>query len=295
MKSIEKLADQLGVTPAIIRSWQINLNLEHPRYAPEEPVYGVEWETFFQDVARLRKQGQSFSKIRALLTPTMPSEQLLPQPGAAVKPPANGNGGPAGRQAEQPQAETPEAEAGVSFSFSSRERRPLPPSEDPGQALVQLRSENKLVSVQHLQKDMHEALLTQDLSRMAQTYVQLMENYQTLASRYSESAYVLGQLEEKNRSLEHQLEDKAQHFAAQEQAKQERIEELEAHLQTLKQSLQHREADLTQHKTDLVTKEQISQVEKQIKMLAVTVFQQQEKQAQSQPQGFWQKLKQRWF
>lgn len=292
MKSIADLAEQLGVTPAIMRSWQINLNLEQPRYAPDALIYDAEWEAFFAAVARLRKEGKSFSKIKSSLAGQMP-----PPPKPA---PPNGNGSkhpassedtaPDSAAPEDPAAETP----GRSFSFSSRERRPLPVNEEAGQALVQLRSDTSLAPVQHLQRDMHEALITQDLSRMAQTYLQLMENYQTLAARYSESTYVLGQLEEKNRALEAQLQDKQHHFADKEATQQQRIQELENHLQSLKQSLARREDDLEQHQDSLVTKDQIALVEKQIKMLAVTVFQQQEQQAEAQKQGFWQRLTRRW-
>jgi hypothetical protein len=304
MKSIANLAEQLGVTPAIIRSWQINLNLDHPRYSPEEPVYDAQWQAFFGEVARLRKQGQSFSKIRSALATNMPSAGNLPQPGTHPPGNGNGNGTKTAPQAPPPESPAPEPEpaANLSFSFNSREPRSYAPAEDPGHSLVRVQPDAHLPSVQHLQRNMHEALIHQDLTQMAQTYVQLMENYQSLAARYSESTYVLGQLEEKNRSLEALMHEKEQHFQDKEQNLREkevsqvqRIQELETHLNTLRSSLNRREADLSRQQDVLVTKDEISQVEKQLKLLAVTVFQQQEELARSQHSGFWSKLKNRLF
>ncbi|PKL75959.1 MAG: hypothetical protein CVV27_12705 [Candidatus Melainabacteria bacterium HGW-Melainabacteria-1] len=312
MKSIANLAEQLGVTPAIIRSWQINLNLEHPRYSPEEPVYDDQWQTFFANVARLRKQGQSFSKIRAALAESLPPAASLPELGAQA---GNGNGNGHGKPAS-PAAPgvLPDALPGVppgggaddpqpmNFSFSSREPRTYAPDEEQGQSLVPVGPNSNLPALQNLQRNMHEALIHQDLTKMAQTYVQLMENYQTLASRYSENSYVLGQLEEKNRALETLMNEKEEHFQDKEQAQIRRIQELESHLDNLKSSLQRREQDLSRQQDTLsrqqdtlVTKDEISQVEKQLKLLAVTVFQQQEELAKSQHAGFWQKLKQKLF
>lgn len=308
MKSIANLAEQLGVTPAIIRSWQINLNLEHPRYSPEEPVYNEDWQAFFEEVARLRKQGQSFSKIRSALAASMPGAGVLPEPGS--HPPSNGNGAKPVPPAPVPSAPVePVAEAenrqNLSFSFNSRDPRsyaPPSPGEEPGHSLVRVNPDANLPSLQHLQRNMHEALLHQDLTQMAQTYVQLMENYQSLASRYSESTYVLGQLEEKTRSLETLMHEKEEHFRDKEQvlhekelAQQQRIQELEAHLSNLRASLDRREDDLSRQQDTLVTKDEISQVEKQLKLLAVTVFQQQEDLARNQQTGFWGKVKQRLF
>ena len=299
MKSISSLAEQLGVTPAIIRSWQINLNLDHPRYSPEEPVYDTHWQAFFEEVARLRKQGQSFSKIRSALAASMPTS--LPEPGAHA--PGNGNGNGKTQPAPPPvqEAPPPEPEAqNLSFSFNSRDPRSYAPPEEPGHSLVSVNPGAHLPSVQNLQRNMHDALIHQDLTKMAQTYVQLMENYQSLASRYSESTYVLGQLEEKNRSLQHLMTEKEEHFRDKEQALRDkeqaqiqRIQELESHLSNLRSSLNRREDDLSRQQESLVTKEEISQVEKQLKLLAVTVFQQQEEMARNQNTGFWGKLKQR--
>lgn len=296
MKSISNLAEQLGVTPAIIRSWQINLNLDHPRYSPEEPVYDEQWQVFFEDVARLRKQGQSFSKIRAALAGSMPAPGSLPEPGAHA---GNGNGNGHAKAAPEAPPEPPPApaeERPAGFSFSSREPRSYTPPEEPGNSLVSIGNNSNLPSLQNLQRNMHEALIHQDLTKMAQTYVQLMENYQTLATRFSESTYVIGQLEEKNRSLETLIGEKEHHFHDKEEAQIQRIKELEAHLANLRASLDRREDDLSRQQDTLVTKDEIGQVEKQLKLLAVTVFQQQEELAkQSQHQGFWQRLKQRWL
>lgn len=317
MKSIANLADELGVTPAIIRSWQINLNLEHPRYAPDDAVYNADWTVFFGEVARLRKQGQSFSRIRSSLISqqphpdTLPSLESLQRKTAVASPSSGGNGKASPFQAPEVSSERvlrPESDASdlgiygpdepspLNFSFTSRDRRPALPVEDPGNALVRMGSENNLPSVQHLQRHMHEALVQQDLSKMAQTYVQLMENFQSLATRYGESHYVMGQLEEKAHALEKELQTKEQHFQAQEQLQRKRIAELEQHLESLKGTLNRREQDLAQHQDTLVTKDEISEVEKQLKLLAVTVFQQQEELARKSeaPSGFWQRFRQRW-
>lgn len=313
MKSISLLADQLGVTPAIIRSWQINLNLDHPRYSPEEPAYDEQWQRFFAEVARLRKQGQSFSRIRTTLVSEMPARDTLPEPGQHKAPAGNGNGNgsaPKAQPVEAPQPErvaervtervserepaVAETASPLSFSFNSKEPRSYAP-EEPGHSLVRVNPDANLPSVQNLQRNMHEALIHQDMTKMAQTYVQLMENFQTLSQRYTESAYVIGQLEEKNRSIENLMHEKEEHFQDKEKAQIKRIQELEDHLNSLKSNLDKREADLSQSKDQLVTKDEITQVEKQLKLLAVSVFQQQEELKNSQNAGFWQKLKQRLF
>ncbi len=295
MKSIASLSEDLGVTPAIIRSWQINLNIEHPRYQPEEPVYDVHWQRFFEDVARLRKQGHSFGKIRTILASTMPDQHSLPVPGKApAKGNGNGNGASKSKAADEAVLNDAEVPGQLNFSFNSRDPRSYNPAEESSQALVKLGSDSNLPALQGLQRNMHEALIHQDLTKMAQTYVQLMENYQTLASKYTESAYAMGQMEEKTKSLETLLHEKENHFQDKEQAQIKRIQELESHLDHLRQSLNQREADLNQSQEQLVTKDEISQVEKQLKLLAVTVFQQQEL-AKNQQSGFWSKLKQKLF
>lgn len=341
MKSIAHLADSLGVTPAIIRSWQINLNLDHPRYQPDDPVYNADWEHFFQEVARLRKEGHSFGKIRTVMAQARPAADSLPAPGThrSGGNGSNGQGASVAQDFQAARAEPHEAlpsessddDLGIygppkderdalSFSFSSRERRKGPiiddsppqpstpasiqaagamqnPASGNSNALVQMNADGNLPSVQHLQNNMHEALIKQDLTRMAQTYVQLMENYQILASRYSESSYLMGQLEEKSNSLEERLkekderlQEKEQHHREKEREQVQRIQELEAHLETLKSSLHRREDELSQHQDKLVTREQITDVEQQLKMLAVSVFQQQEEQKSQDKEGFWQRI-----
>jgi len=325
MKSISHLANDLGVTPAIIRSWQINLNLDHPRYNPEDPVYNSDWSNFFQEVARLRKQGKSFSKIRSALSKNVPSADHLPDPNQksnVTEPPQEKAIGKnkTSQQFQPPEVNKensqhtlkndveaddlgvygpPKKEAvtdELSFSFTSKDRPLRPNLEDTGNSLMRMQAnETGLAPVQHLQRDMYEAMLEKDMGKMAHTYVQMMENYQTLASRFSESAYVLGQLEEKNKALENQLKDKESHFQEKEEGQIQRIKELESHLEALKSSLDNRESDLTHQKEKLVQKDQIDDVEKQIKMLAVTVFKQQEALKESQNQGFWKRVKQRWL
>ena len=89
LKSISALAEVLGVTPAIIRSWQINLNLKTPKYGNDEAVFNGAWQGFFEKVAALRKEGHSFSKIRTVLATITPPENSLPEPGSQPLPPSN--------------------------------------------------------------------------------------------------------------------------------------------------------------------------------------------------------------
>lgn len=327
MKSIANLADDLGVTPAIIRSWQINLNLQHPRYSPDKAVYNSDWQQYFQEVARLRKQGLSFSKIRSLLQTQKPDAGDLPALELEVESATEKDSRVFEPQSEAKNESIKPAQP-LHFSVVSPERAPLSTSEAPSprpvnqsqtsypaapsfasgqalsanQSLVQM--DSHLPSMQHLQHNMHEALLQQDMSKMAQTYVQLMENYQTLANRYNESAYIMGQLEEKNRSLEQLMHEKERHFEAQEGQKQAQVNELENHLQTLqknieqrdqnlgelKSSLEQREQSLEQHQQQLVTKDEVSQLEKQLKLLALSIFKQQEKTESAAELGFWQRM-----
>jgi hypothetical protein len=297
MKSIAALAEDLGVTPAIIRSWQINLNLKMPKYGNDEPVLNEAWQQFFEQVASLRKEGQSFSKIRTALAAITPSEKHLPEPGSQQNKQAPSSAAPLSpAQIFQPQeikqnSKHEPAPQVIRSEMSSDDLLGIygPPSE-PNQsvklpALVADPKQN-LGALQHLQSNMHEAILQKDLQKMTHTYVQLVENYQALASRYSESTYVIGQLEEKNRALEDKLK--------QDQAlQQEKVQQMEAHVGSLKNMLESQNNRLDQHSSSLVTKDEIDNVEKQIKLLAVTVFKQQQmQQMASQSNGnFWGKLK----
>jgi hypothetical protein len=304
LKSISALADELGVTPAIIRSWQINLNLKTPKYGNDEAVFNAAWQDFFEKVAALRKEGHSFSKIRTVLAAITPPEKSLPEPGSQPVP--SDNGSPLTKtQIFQPQELKKDAEKTVVRSeLSSDELLGVygPSTEMQGRPIsggnLMAASQNMALpalitdpknnggALQHLQSNMHEAILQKDLQQMTSTYVQLVENYQALASRYSESTYVIGQLEEKNRALEERLQ--------QEQlAQTEKTQQMEAHVGSLKNMLDSQSNRLDQQGASLVTKEEIDQVEKQIKLLAITVFKQQQQQASSNQEhsGFWGRLK----
>lgn len=291
MKSTQDIAEALGITVAILRSWQINLNLEHPRYAPEDKVYDAPWIDYFTQVARLRRQGMSFRNIREELqgqqpphvpqlpmTPAFSSSESLPQPPHQPAHPSSG--------------------------------QPLPPGPNnlpvtaSSQALVNQNTQPGTPSIQSLQNHMHEALLQQDLTKMAQTYVHLMENYQNLAGRFSENTYLLGQLEEKSSALETRLAEKEKHYREQELQHQSQTERLEAHIQSLQKALDHsderfdtaqghlqkKEADLSAHQEKLVTKTEIASVGDQLKEIQSALQQQQQLLAEEQNKSFWQRL-----
>lgn len=301
MKSIAALAEQLGITPAILRSWQINLNLKIPKYGNDEPVFNERWQEFFQRVAQLRKEGQSFSKIRAALAAFIPPEDSLPEPGSnvAIAPMPHKK-----EQVFQPQGViSPSNTHVIRSDLSSNELLgiygptleseqshsiPIPhtelvipkPQELPG--ILPTRAGDfrpEMATLQQLQSHMHEAILQKDVQKMTHTYVQLVENYQALASRYSESTYLIGQIEEKNRALEERLRQE-------EQAHAEKIKQLEAHIASLKNMLDHQSQRLENQQTTLVTKDEIERVEKQIKLLAVTMFKQQEQTQMQQKKGW---------
>lgn len=313
MKSIAAIAEQLGITPAILRSWQINLNMKIPKYGNDEPVFNERWQEFFQQVAQLRKEGQSFSKIRSALAAVIPPENSLPEPGSTSAPPAT----PPLRKehAFQPQgvvpavstqvirsdlssdellgiygppAEPTQSTLPLSSVAVSRSEKTLKPQEMPENLVLPTLvgdSRTGMGTLQQLQTHMHEAILQKDLQKMTHTYVQLVENYQALASRYSESTYLIGQMEEKNRSLEERLRQE-------EQAHSEKVKQLEAHLGSLKNMLEIQNHRLEQQGAALVTKGEIEQVEKQIKLLAVTMFKQQQQQAEMQQRkGFMARLR----
>lgn len=296
MKSIAALAEDLGVTPAIIRSWQINLNLKMPKYGNDEPAFNEAWQKFFEQVAHLRKEGQSFSKIRTALATITPAEKTLPEPGSQNQKAAPSSAPLSPAQIFQPQEikQTHKHEPAPQVIRSELSSDDLlgiygPPSE-PNQSMVlpALVTDPKqnAGALQHLQSNMHEAILQKDLQKMTTTYVQLVENYQALASRYSESTYVIGQLEEKNRALEDKLKQD-------QTAQQEKAQQMEAHVGSLKNMLESQNNRLDHHSSSLVTKDEIDNVEKQIKLLAVTVFKQQQmQQMAAQSNGnFWGKLK----
>ncbi|MGE3728597.1 MAG: hypothetical protein AB7I41_23810 [Candidatus Sericytochromatia bacterium] len=306
MKSIAALAEDLGVTPAIIRSWQINLNLKMPKYGNDEPAFNEAWQAFFEQVAALRKEGQSFSKIRTALATITPAEKTLPEPGSHHNNSVSSSAAPLSpAQIFQPQeikqesiqenkqgSKQTSAPQVIRSEMSSDDLLGIygPPTSESSQNVVLpalvADPKHNLGALQHLQSNMHEAILQKDLQKMTHTYVQLVENYQALASRYSESTYVIGQLEEKNRALEDKLK--------QDQAlQQEKAQQMEAHVGSLKNMLESQNNRLDQHSSSLVTKDEIDHVEKQIKLLAVTVFKQQQmQQMASQNNGnFWGKLK----
>jgi DNA-binding transcriptional MerR regulator len=282
MKSTQDIAEALGITVAILRSWQINLNLEHPRYAPEDKVYDKPWIDYFTQVARLRRQGMSFRNIREELQGQQPSQvpQLPMSP--SFSPPEN---------LSQPPSHTLSAPSNLPVTASS-------------QALVNQNTQPGTPSIQSLQNHMHEALLQQDLTKMAQTYVHLMENYQNLAGRFSENTYLLGQLEEKSSALETRLEEKEKHYREQELQHKAQSERLEAHIQSLQKALDHsderfdtaqghlqkKEADLSAHQEKLVTKTEIASVGDQLKEIQSALQQQQQLLASEQNKSFWQRL-----
>lgn len=282
MKSTQDIAEALGITVAILRSWQINLNLEHPRYAPEDKVYDAPWIDYFTQVARLRRQGVSFRNIREELqgqqpkqTPQWPSSPSFDSPEAL----------------HQQSSQMPNKPSNLPVTASS-------------QALVNQNTQPGTPSIQSLQNHMHEALLQQDLTKMAQTYVHLMENYQNMAGRFSENTYLLGQLEEKSSALETRLEEKEQHYREQEQQHKAQKEQLESHIQSLQKALDHsddrfdtaqghlqkKEADLSAHHEKLVTKNEMTSVADQLKDIQSALQQQQQLLVDEKNKGFWQRL-----
>ncbi len=283
MKSTQEIAEALGITVAILRSWQINLNLDHPRYAPDAPVYDNAWNDYFTQVARLRRQGMSFRSIREELQAQQPAQAPV------VAPAVN----------------TPKSLHGTASSLepSSPSATPMPVTAS-SQALVSQHVQPGTPSIQALQNHMHEALLQQDLTKMAQTYVHLMENYQNLASRFSENTYLLGQLEEKASALETRLAEKEQHHREQEAQHQLQTERLEAHIQSLQKALDHsderfdtaqnhlqkKEADLTAQQEKLVTKNEMVSVAEQLHQIQSALEEQQEMLAAEQSKSFWQRL-----
>ena len=295
MKSTQDIAESLGITVAILRSWQINLNLDHPRYAPEAPVYPEDWAEYFTQVARLRRQGMSFRNIREELKAQLPTQP--PQ-----IPPAVSSVKPADKPLSVTSAPTPPLASSTPANPSSPSHA-LPVTAS-SQALVNQNVQPGTPSVQALQNHMHEALLQQDLTKMAQTYVHLMENYQNLASRFSENTYLLGQLEEKSSALETRLAEKEQHYREQELQHQAQTERLEAHIQSLQKALDHsddrfdtaqnhlqkKEADLSTQQEKMVTKQEIASVEEQLKGIQSSLQQQQEMLAAEQNKSFWQRL-----
>jgi len=320
MQSIASLAEDLGVTPAIIRSWQINLNLKIPKYGNDELVFNQDWQVVFHKVAQLRKEGQSFSKIRLALAALLPSEASLPEPGSQATPAhpktahektfhpedlKSANITPPVIRSDLSSQERlgiygPATEIMTQNPASSSPTETFQPKEAVAQTsnnaatqivLPALVSDSKqgMGALQTIQNNMHEAILQKDLQKMTHTYVQLVENYQALASRYSESTYLIGQMEEKQLALEEKLiQERSNH--------QEKVKDLEAHLNSLKDLLNTQTTRLDQQSASLVTKNEIDQVEKQIKLLAVTVFKQQQQQAENKtPEGFWAKLKSRLF
>lgn len=267
MKSLEQISEQLNITPAIVRSWQINLNLQLPPHANDVPIFNEDWEIYFEKVAHLRKQGVNFKKIRTQLAAEQPSVQELVFP-------------------EEPTPDqAPKASPSEPFIPPAVDSELLPshvelPAELASSVHLVPLSDNKPMVQNPESTDL---VLQRDLNKMTQTYVQLVENYQALASRYSESTFHIGQLEEKNRALE----DKAQLL---EDTKNEQIEQLESHISALKEMLEAQEQRLDHADQNQAHKTDVAKVESQLKLLAATVFRQQDANT-NEPHGFWGKLK----
>lgn len=83
--NITELADELGVTPAIVRSWHTYLNLTVPGQG-EVPTYDSHWQHIFREIAELRKNGISFNEIAEKIAPLLAGET------DEIAPP-NGGGG----------------------------------------------------------------------------------------------------------------------------------------------------------------------------------------------------------
>ncbi len=287
MKSTQDIAEDLGITVAILRSWQINLNLDHPRYEPEDMVYNSDWQDYFAQVARLRRKGLSFRNIRTELQ----AKQPVPPAEAPQASPA--------KPAVSPSYTSPHSQA--SHNSVSNSTVPVTAS---SQALVNQNTQPGTPSVQALQNNMHEALLQQDLTKMAQTYVHLMENYQNLAGRFSENTYLLGQLEEKASALETRLKENEQHYREQEAQHASHTQRLESHIETLKQALENsderfdgaqdhlrkKDADLESHQKNMVTKGEMSDVGQQLQDLQRVIQQQNEMLEAERNLSFFQRL-----
>lgn len=71
--NITELADELGVTPAIVRSWHTYLNLTIPDQG-EVPTYDSHWQHIFREIAELRKNGISFNEIAEKIAPLLAGE-----------------------------------------------------------------------------------------------------------------------------------------------------------------------------------------------------------------------------
>jgi predicted RNase H-like nuclease (RuvC/YqgF family) len=140
-------------------------------------------------------------------------------------------------------------------------------------------------ALQKLTPESRELLLRQELKKMSNSYVRMVENYQALASRYSESTYTIGQLEEKNRALEERLRQL-------EQSHQQEAGHMLAHIDTLKHQTETQEERLDHQAEELVTHAHLQEVEKQIKLLTVTLFRQQQT---PPPTGFWGRMRARLF
>jgi DNA-binding transcriptional MerR regulator len=283
MITISALAEQLGVTPAIIRSWQINLNLPLPAVNGSEQSFDEQWQQVFSRVAQLRKQGQSFSQIRQTLAGTLP-----PLPDTAARPFVP----PAATTTHVVKPSVSEQELGmygpqVPVPTASQTAHPLapapatPPSPVPDKSPVATGSQ----ALQKLTPESRELLLRQELKKVSNSYVRMVENYQALASRYSESTYTIGQLEEKNRALEERLRQI-------EQAHQQQAGQMLAHIDTLKHQTEVQEERLDHHSEELVTHAHLQEVEKQIKLLTVTLFRQQQTPT---PTSFWERMRARLF
>lgn len=76
---IIELAEILGVTPAIIRSWQNNLNFNIPKDDNNEWIYDQNWQNIFKQVSDLRKLGNSFSQISEQISGLVPQAGILPK------------------------------------------------------------------------------------------------------------------------------------------------------------------------------------------------------------------------
>lgn len=284
MITISALAEQLGVTPAIIRSWQINLNLPLPAVNGSEQSFDEQWQQVFSRVAQLRKQGQSFSQIRQTLAGTLPP---LPDTAARpfVPPAATTTRVVKPSVSEQdlgmygPQAPVPTA----SQAAHPLAGAPAPPPASPAPEKSPVTTGSQ--ALQKLTPESRELLLRQELKKVSNSYVRMVENYQALASRYSESTYTIGQLEEKNRALEERLRQI-------EQSHQQEAGQMLAHIDTLKHQTEAQEERLDHQSEELVTHAHLQEVEKQIKLLTVTLFRQQQAQT---PTGFWGRMRARLF
>ncbi len=198
--STRELARQLGVSPSTLRIWEDVLQLQIPRDEQNHRRYPPELIETLTEIGRLRHSGYDYARIARDLRLSIhePAEDL--DTSADLDAVADRHAADPGEPATAPAAAPPpEPAAAASEVTETTSYHPEPAV-------------------------MPTSVLGKDSFDLLQAYTRLSEDHRSLAAKYAEATFAIGQLEERLHHLTQQLLDSESQVAQLEVAQHEATE-----------------------------------------------------------------------